>query len=92
MNKPDNGVANMPDPHAQLEKLHEVVVAGIDPLGMTSTQYPPVQDAAHIRPEIFARMSTGYALFGNVRIPTPAIYFADHPAGTVVTTPGEGSS
>jgi CubicO group peptidase (beta-lactamase class C family) len=61
----------------------------IDPLGMTSTQYPPVQDAAHIRPDILARMSTGYAHFGNIRIPTPAIYFADYPAGTVVTTPGD---
>jgi hypothetical protein len=61
----------------------------IDPLGMASTQYPPVQDARHVRPEIFARMSTGYALMGNVRIPTPTIYFADHPAGTVVTTPGD---
>ena len=61
----------------------------MDPLGMTSSQYPPVQDAKHIRPEIFARLSTGYALMGNVRIPTPAIYFADYPAGTVVTTPGD---
>jgi hypothetical protein len=61
----------------------------IDPLGMGSTQYPPVQDAAHVRPDIFARMSTGYALLGTVRIPTPTIYFADHPAGTVVTTPGD---
>jgi CubicO group peptidase (beta-lactamase class C family) len=61
----------------------------IEPLGMTSTQYPPVQDAAHIKPEIFARLSTGYALMGNVRIPTPAIYFADYPAGAVVTTPGD---
>lgn len=61
----------------------------IDPLGMKSTQYPPVQDARHIRPEIFARLATGYALMGNVRIPTPAIYFADYPAGTVVTTPGD---
>ncbi|HEX9893834.1 MAG TPA: serine hydrolase domain-containing protein, partial [Gemmatimonadales bacterium] len=61
----------------------------MDPLGMTSSQYPPVQDARHVRPEIFARMSTGYALLGTVRIPTPTIYFADHPAGTVVTTPGD---
>jgi CubicO group peptidase (beta-lactamase class C family) len=61
----------------------------MDPLGMTSSQYPPVQDARHVRPEIFARMSTGYALMGNVRIPTPTIYFADYPAGTVVTTPGD---
>lgn len=61
----------------------------IDPLGMKSSQYPPVQNAAHVRPEIFARFSTGYARFGPVYIPTPAIYFADYPAGTVVTTPGD---
>jgi CubicO group peptidase (beta-lactamase class C family) len=61
----------------------------IDPLGMRSTQYPPVQDRRHIRPEIFARMSTGYAKFGSVHVPTPTIYFADHPAGTVVSVPGQ---
>lgn len=59
----------------------------IDPLGMTSTQYPPVQDSLHIRPAIWRRMSRGYAGFGTARIPTPEIYFEDHPAGTVVTTP-----
>lgn len=59
----------------------------IDPLGMTSTQYPPIQDSAHIRPEIWARMSRGYAGIGTVRVPTPPIYFEDHPAGTVVTIP-----
>lgn len=61
----------------------------MDPLGMTSSQYPPVQDAVHIRPEIFTRLSAGYAAFGPLWVPTPAIYFADHPAGTVVTTPGD---
>ncbi len=61
----------------------------IDPLGMTSTQYPPVQDQRHIRPEIWQRLSKGYSSFGPLRIPTPAIYFADHPAGTVVTTPAD---
>jgi CubicO group peptidase (beta-lactamase class C family) len=61
----------------------------IDPLGMTSTQYPPVQDSAHIRPEIWAKMSRGYAGIGPLRIPTPAIYFEDHPAGTVVTKPAD---
>lgn len=49
----------------------------IDPLGMTSTQYPPVQDAEHVRPEIYSAMSKGYARFGPVHLPTPAIYFAD---------------
>jgi hypothetical protein len=61
----------------------------IDPLGMTSTQFPPVQDSAHIRPAIWAKMSRGYAGLGPLRVPTPAIYFEDHPAGTVVTKPSD---
>ena len=61
----------------------------IDPLGMTSTQYPPVQDKAHIRPDIWANLSTGYAKLGALRIPTPPVYFADFPAGTVVTKPSD---
>jgi CubicO group peptidase (beta-lactamase class C family) len=61
----------------------------IEPLGMTSTQFPPVQDAAHVRPDIWSRMSTGYSRMGAVHVPTPAIYFASFPAGTVVTTPGD---
>jgi CubicO group peptidase (beta-lactamase class C family) len=61
----------------------------IEPLGMKSTQFPPVQDAAHVRPDLFSRMSTGYARFGPIHIPTETIYFADHPAGTVVTIPGD---
>jgi CubicO group peptidase (beta-lactamase class C family) len=61
----------------------------IDPLGMTSTQYPPVQDAAHVRPDIFDEISTGYAMFGPVRLPTPDIFIADFPAGGLVTTPGD---
>ncbi len=61
----------------------------IDPLGMTSTQYPPVQDEAHIRPDIWKRMSRGYSNLGPLRVPTPAIYFEDFPAGTAVTTPAD---
>lgn len=61
----------------------------IDPLGMTSSQYPPVQDQAHIRRDIWKNMSTGYAKLGPLRIPTPAVYFADFPAGAVVTTPSD---
>jgi CubicO group peptidase (beta-lactamase class C family) len=61
----------------------------IDPLGMTSTMYPPVQDSLHVRPDIFQRMSTGYAQFGTIHVPTPPIYFADFPAGTVVTVPAD---
>jgi hypothetical protein len=61
----------------------------MDPLGMTSSQYPPVQDAEHIKPDIFKRMSKGYAMFGPVDIPTPTIHFADFPAGAVVSIPGD---
>ncbi len=61
----------------------------IDPLGMTSTQFPPVQDAEYVRPDLFARLSTGYAQLGAVHLPTPAIYIGDYPAGTAVTTPGD---
>ena len=61
----------------------------IDPLGMTSSMYPAVQDAEHVRPDIFERFSKGYAQFGPVHLPTPTIYFADYPAGTVVSTPGD---
>jgi CubicO group peptidase (beta-lactamase class C family) len=59
----------------------------MNPLGMSSSQFPPVQDAEHVRPDIFERFPTGYTRWGAVDIPTPAIYFADYPAGTVVTTP-----
>src|SRR5207253_5916105 len=45
----------------------------IDPLGMRSTQFPSAQDSAHIRPEIWKQLSTGYATIGAIRIPTPAI-------------------
>jgi CubicO group peptidase (beta-lactamase class C family) len=61
----------------------------IDPLGMISTQYPPVQDEAHIRPDIWENSSAGYTGFGPVRVPTPAIYFGEFPAGGIMTTPGD---
>ena len=61
----------------------------MDPLGMRSSQYPPVQDSVHVRADIVARFSKGYATLGAMQIPTPTIYFADYPAGTVVTVPGD---
>lgn len=59
----------------------------IDPLGMTSTQLPAVQDPPHVRKEILDRVTTGYAGFGSTLIPTPRVYFADYPAGNVLTIP-----
>ncbi len=61
----------------------------MEPLSMTSSRFPPVQETPWIPKEIADRMSTGYAAFGPVALPTPTIYFADYPAGTVVTTPGD---
>jgi CubicO group peptidase (beta-lactamase class C family) len=61
----------------------------IDLLGMTATQYPPYVGAEHVRPEILAECSSGYAQFGPVRIPTPDIRFASFPCGGVVTTPAD---
>jgi len=59
----------------------------IDPLGMTSTQFPEVQDATHIKADIYRRMSKGYMHFGAIHLPTPTIYFAEYPAGAVVSIP-----
>ena len=61
----------------------------MEPLGMRYSQYPPVQDAEHIRPGIWERKSTGYMPMGSVWIPTPAVYFGEFPAGGFVATPGD---
>ena len=50
----------------------------MDPLGMSSSQFPSVQDEKHVKPEIFERFSTGYARFGRVYLPTPTVHFADY--------------
>jgi len=61
----------------------------IEPLGMHDTQYPPYQDVPAARADLVERFSSGYAGFAGLNLPTPPVYFADHPAGTVVTTPGD---
>jgi CubicO group peptidase (beta-lactamase class C family) len=59
------------------------------PLGMKYAQYPPVQDREHIRPEIWSRMSTGYATMGRVWIPTATVYFGEFPCGGFVAAPAD---
>jgi CubicO group peptidase (beta-lactamase class C family) len=60
----------------------------IDLLGMTSTQFPPVNnDPEIVRPDILERVSTGYAGWGTLRIASPQIHFANYPAGLVLTIP-----
>lgn len=59
------------------------------PLGMTSSQYPPVQDVRHVRRDLWAAMSRGYSPMGGVWLETPAVYFEEFPAGGFVATPGD---
>ena len=61
----------------------------IDPLGMGSSQLPPLQDKQYLRPDINERLSTGYAMYGGIHVPTPTVHFATYPSGGLVTTPGD---
>jgi CubicO group peptidase (beta-lactamase class C family) len=61
----------------------------LEPLGMTSSQFPPVQAPPHARADLLERGSTGYAALGHVLVKTPTVHFADFPAGSVLTIPRE---
>jgi CubicO group peptidase (beta-lactamase class C family) len=58
----------------------------LDPLRMGSSQYPVAQDVANVRPELWARLSSGYSQIGRVHVPTPELLLGDYPAGGLVTT------
>lgn len=60
-----------------------------EPLGMLHSQFPPLRDSAHLRPEIARRFARGYARLGPVDLPSPQIYVGDYPAATLVTTAGD---
>jgi CubicO group peptidase (beta-lactamase class C family) len=60
-----------------------------EPVGMTSTCFPPVQDAEHVPADIWARRSTGYAMFDGLQLPLPQIHVGDTPAGSALTTPSD---
>ena len=61
----------------------------MQPLGMTSSQYPPYQGKDKIRPDLWPRLSTGYATMGKVWIPTATVYVGEYPAGGFIATPGD---
>jgi len=61
----------------------------MDPLGMTSSQYPPAQMVDYVRPDIWKRMSTGYARMGAAWIPTVPLYFSHYAAGGVLAKPSD---
>ncbi|HWF00508.1 MAG TPA: serine hydrolase domain-containing protein [Caulobacteraceae bacterium] len=59
----------------------------MDPLGMTGAQFPGVQDAAHVRPELWGRLASGYARMGGAYLPTPTVQIEAFPAGSAMMTP-----
>ncbi|HEY3812489.1 MAG TPA: serine hydrolase domain-containing protein [Caulobacteraceae bacterium] len=61
----------------------------IEPLGMTSAQFPPVQDAAHVRPDLWRRLAPGYARMGGAYLPTPPVQIEAYPAGSAMMTPAD---
>jgi CubicO group peptidase (beta-lactamase class C family) len=59
------------------------------PLGMTRANFPRVQDAAHLKPEVLENLAPGYARLGPVYLPTPAAQLGLYPAGSLMGTPAE---
>jgi len=60
-----------------------------DPLGMTSSVYPAVQNSASVPSTIWNAQSTGYAQFGQIYIPTVPLHLHDYPAGNIMSTPAD---
>jgi CubicO group peptidase (beta-lactamase class C family) len=61
----------------------------LDPLGMTSSDFPPRWLPADVRGDLLEQCSTGYAGFGPVALPTLPVYISSYPAGALLTTPGD---
>lgn len=59
----------------------------LEPLSMRDTVFAPLHDHHLRRPDLTARLTTGYMRVGSAHLPSPDIHFADWPAGTVLTTP-----
>jgi len=60
-----------------------------EPLGMTSTCFPPAQTPEHVPAHIDERRSVGYATVGGLRLRLPPLHAADYPAGSALTTPSD---
>ena len=61
----------------------------IEPLGMTTSAFPPSQQAES-ELALLERLSTGYAGYGgSFTVATPPIRIAAYPAGALLTTPGD---
>lgn len=61
----------------------------MEPLGMASSNFPRVQDAAHLKPGVFSQLTPGYLRFGQTYLPTPACQIGFYPAGSAMGTPAD---
>ncbi|HEY3813621.1 MAG TPA: serine hydrolase domain-containing protein [Caulobacteraceae bacterium] len=59
----------------------------LDPLGEAHSQYPAIQDAAHVRPDVWQRLSAGYTRIGPEFFPTPKVQIEGYPAGGAMLRP-----
>jgi CubicO group peptidase (beta-lactamase class C family) len=59
------------------------------PLGMSSTFIVPSCSVEHVPDHILDRVSTGYARFDELLVPTPVVQSADYPSVSLLTTPGD---
>jgi CubicO group peptidase (beta-lactamase class C family) len=59
------------------------------PLGLSSSAFPGSGAGARPPGELLERLSTGYAKFGPVMIPSPMLYAGASPAASLITTPGD---
>jgi CubicO group peptidase (beta-lactamase class C family) len=58
----------------------------MSPLGMEAAQYPPRQDSLSIRPELLARIPTGYTSFERFTVTSPTLLAPEYPAGNGIFT------
>ncbi|HWE46330.1 MAG TPA: serine hydrolase domain-containing protein [Caulobacteraceae bacterium] len=59
----------------------------LDPLSEAHSQYPAIQDAAHVRPDVWSRLSAGYTRIGPEFFPTPRVQIEGFPAGGAMLRP-----
>jgi CubicO group peptidase (beta-lactamase class C family) len=61
----------------------------MDPLGMTTAQFPLMHDAAHVRSEVWSRLAPGYMRMGGAYLPTPTVQIESYPAGAAMMAPAD---
>lgn len=61
----------------------------LEPLSLSSTALPTIDDDLHLPAQIRRRRSTGYGRFGPVYVPSPEMYTGAYAGSGLYTTPGD---